>query len=713
MSDPRIKRYAFKVPILFEGDRGSGKTFESREFAKTNHFPCLEVAGNESIESFDFLGHVVQTEHGMVWKDGKLSQAFRLAAKGIQVVLIIDEMLRIPQRHLSVLLSALSPDSDGNYRLQTGRMNAVIDGVGVEEELLAPTTNLAIFATTNVGPEFAIDDLDPAVAERFIIIRKDTEIAQLTKILQAKAESRSFNRLVVLKLVELFNKTQRMVKTGTLNRHATTRTLARALEAAESEQDIKLVLKDQILLWADRDSSGLPVKQQTDMLEKTINELFSDMPKPQAAKEPKKKPSPSATTPPPKSTRKTAAKTTATVPAPKPKPAPIPPPPAPPVTSKSKAPLTKVPLTKALEVSTRLNTSSTNLTPNSMDDAFLRSTARTSSGMVDAIYGLLPVGAQFQLTGKTARSAHHIASRDETVTFKEVINEYGLKGWLEATFINDNCISAPKRSLKAPAAAPFKTTKSLKGKGIAAAEDRAVEDAIDESESAAAHKMDPDRLNLKMILEIGGLPKATQEKFSKMIPLAFSRITAAVKDGNIEQADLRYTALTSAFAKEGIPPSSALCQFSKLIQHGQISYQADGTWRARKRVPKSMPATAKAPLSESKHDAFELSDRLAAVNGARIVIVGTRIPNALRKEMTTFFSGLGATIGSNITKRTDIVIALDQTVQQSDRLREVSSEHRFSIYDRKWYNDFKLQLSSTEDPAQPLAPPPTKRMKRI
>ena len=280
MSDPKLEQYAFRIPILFEGDRGSGKTFDARDYADKHGYKCLEIAGNESTEAFDFLGHMVQSDKGMVWKDGKLSQAYRLASKGQKIVLIIDEILRIPQRHLSVLLSAMSPDSKDRLRLQTGRMTDIVDGVGVEEEIICPAENIAIFATTNVGPEFAIDELDPAVAERFIILRKDTETATLTKILQNKCDLRSFNKLIALRCVELFNKTQRMVKTGTLNRHATTRTLARAIEKARSESEVKDILKDQILLWVDRDSSGLPVESQKELLSKTIDELFADLPKP-------------------------------------------------------------------------------------------------------------------------------------------------------------------------------------------------------------------------------------------------------------------------------------------------------------------------------------------------------------------------------------------------------------------------------------------------
>lgn len=274
MSKAHIAKYAFKVPILFEGDRGSGKTYDVREFAKQNSLPYFEMAGHESVEAIDFLGHHVQSAHGIVWKDGKLSQAFRAVSKGVAGALLIDEMLRIPQRHLSVLLSALSADSDGNYRLQTGRMLEVVDGIGVEEELIVPASKLAVFATTNVGPEFAIDDLDPALAERFIIVRKDTEKKVLVEILAKHSEIKNFSGLIAVKLADFFERTQRMVQTGTLNRHATTRTLSRAIEHADNEADVKNILRDQALLWVDRNAAGHPEPGQLSDVYKTIEQLF-------------------------------------------------------------------------------------------------------------------------------------------------------------------------------------------------------------------------------------------------------------------------------------------------------------------------------------------------------------------------------------------------------------------------------------------------------
>ena len=488
MSLEKINQYAFRVPLLFEGDRGSGKTHDSREFAKINSFKCLEIAGNESVEAFDFLGHIVQGQSGMVWKDGKLTQAFRAAKNGEKIVLIIDEMLRIPQRHLSVLLSALSPDSNDNYRLQTGRMIDVVDGVGIEEEIICPLNNLAIFATTNVGPEFAIDDLDPAVAERFIIIRKDTSIENLSKILQQKINFKSFNKMISIKLVEFFQKTERMVKVGTLNRNATTRTLSRAIELAQNESQVQEVLKDQILLWVDRDSSGKPVQQQVDALNKLIDDLFNEI---------KNKPTANTNTPKPeidlaksKPVRKKSIKSIKTISESeilnneysyedkhihylnnvldqyskkteledlwandfdnKRKEAPQPDhnlnEHTAAITSYYKNFLTH-PFSPDLMVTKRLIESASNIEPNSYNDGFLKRWPRTISQSTNSKRSLLPLGAKLQLLGfKTSEDKEQSPGQSNTTFLSKVSEnwvlvkkETGEIGWINEAFIENNC----------------------------------------------------------------------------------------------------------------------------------------------------------------------------------------------------------------------------------------------------------------------------------
>ncbi len=268
-----LQQLAFRVPVLFEGDRGAGKTFEAREFARTNGFKRVEFGGHEGIESPDMLGYLVPLDaNRMVWKDGPVSEAFR-AAKAGKVVLIIDELLRIRQRELSILLTALSPDQ-GMYRLRTGRIRAVEDDVAVEEELTCPVENLCVVATTNVGSEYAVDEIDPALAERFVPIRKDTTPAELKRILGIIAKGRSLPAKVVNQCVEFFNKMTEARTRGLVKHAPTTRTLARALELAEDTDDVKRAIKTQVLLWVARNAEGQPVAEQVADVEKLIDRCF-------------------------------------------------------------------------------------------------------------------------------------------------------------------------------------------------------------------------------------------------------------------------------------------------------------------------------------------------------------------------------------------------------------------------------------------------------
>ena len=180
-----LKRFAFKIPVLVEGDRGSGKTYEAFEYAKSLNIEPSFVGGHAGIESIDLLGCLVPYagqenkledtsvsaadffsgdyqmkvssghSNSLIWKDGPIAEAFRKAQSGEKAVLIIDELLRIPQRELNILLTALSP-VHGKYNLRTGRILEVINGVAREEVLSCDTRNLFVLATTNVGGQYAV-----------------------------------------------------------------------------------------------------------------------------------------------------------------------------------------------------------------------------------------------------------------------------------------------------------------------------------------------------------------------------------------------------------------------------------------------------------------------------------------------------------------------------------------------------------------------------
>lgn len=277
-----VEELAFKVPILIVGDRGSGKTWEAREFADKKKVYLCELGGHQGIESVDMLGSFAPLGGSQfIWKDGPLSEAFRRARKE-PVVLIIDEILRIPQRELSILLTAFSPTKKKTYRIRTGRIKQTIqsdeDGmVGVEEILECPVENLCVIATTNVGSEFAVDECDPAVAERFVLIQKDTSPERLRAILAEVAKQKNFSPEVVKKTLKFYTTMGKLVSKGLVQKMPTTRTLARAFtDLSSSENEVFRGLKAQHLLWVARDSEGNPVQEQVKAVFEALDKSFKE-----------------------------------------------------------------------------------------------------------------------------------------------------------------------------------------------------------------------------------------------------------------------------------------------------------------------------------------------------------------------------------------------------------------------------------------------------
>lgn len=272
-----LEELAFRTPVLIEGDRGSGKTTEVRQFVRAQNLAYVEMGGHEGIEAPDLLGFLVPYKgNEMVWKDGPLSEAFRKARKE-KVVFLMDEILRIPTRELSILLTALSPDQ-GTYRLRTGRILSVEDGVATEETLECPKENLCVVATTNVGAEYAVDEVDPAVAERFIVLRKDTELEALKTILASVAKPVGLGAKVVKATLDFFVKMRDAQLKGLVYRCPTTRTLTRAFELSDGDgKEVLRALKTQSLLWVARTSEGQPVPEQVKSVSDLLDVCFKSV----------------------------------------------------------------------------------------------------------------------------------------------------------------------------------------------------------------------------------------------------------------------------------------------------------------------------------------------------------------------------------------------------------------------------------------------------
>ena len=269
-----FKRYAFKKHVLIEGEKGSGKTYLIHNWCEKVKIPEIFLGGHEQLESIDFLGHYIQDKDGsFLWKDGALTEAFRVAASGKRVVLIIDEILRIPKRELNILIYSLIAYNN-NYILRTGRAIAQKDGIATEETIYAPKNKLWVVGTTNIGAGYAVEEIDEALADRFRLIRKDSTRAEMEKILIKYAKIKKYSKTSVLRLIRFFTEMRRFKSQDILNKIINIRHLVEAIEYAPLEGEIPDVLQETILAWVDRDIDGYPLIAQTEIIEKLIREIW-------------------------------------------------------------------------------------------------------------------------------------------------------------------------------------------------------------------------------------------------------------------------------------------------------------------------------------------------------------------------------------------------------------------------------------------------------
>lgn len=292
--DQLMEKYAFKKHILLQGDKGSGKTYIAADYAEKHGIHMVYISGYKSMESTDLLGHLIQvleepsrkkgqanlfeTPQSLVsirWKDGPVTEAFRRAKRGEKVILMYDELLRTPGHELNILVGALAPIK-GHYVLRTGKAIGIGDeGEVLEETIRAPIENLWVIATTNIGAQYKVDDVDSALEDRFRIVRKDSNIRDMEKILLEAATIKGYPaKETTDKLLNFFTVMEKLKTDGKVNKLINLRHLIEAVEFSDNQADIRETLFETRAAWVENDIDGHPIMQQEALVELALQKIF-------------------------------------------------------------------------------------------------------------------------------------------------------------------------------------------------------------------------------------------------------------------------------------------------------------------------------------------------------------------------------------------------------------------------------------------------------
>ena len=172
--------------VLLVGPTGIGKSVVARQAAVAEQIAMVLIEGRPGLEDRDLYGKVYPQEgpsgQTFRWVDGPLTEAWRTAASGQRVVLIMDELARFDPYYLAPLTGSLDKVRGDELRLVVGISPVVLEHVESDaeyrvlklptgERLAAPARLLSVIATTNLGSDYiqTQNEFDAALLGRFEI----------------------------------------------------------------------------------------------------------------------------------------------------------------------------------------------------------------------------------------------------------------------------------------------------------------------------------------------------------------------------------------------------------------------------------------------------------------------------------------------------------------------------------------------------------------
>jgi MoxR-like ATPase len=162
--------------VLYVGPTGTGKNTAAEAVFGQLGRPVEMIEGKENLDDLYVMGAIVpQDSGGLRWVDGPLARALRRAAEE-PVLLWFNEVNRCQRKHLNLLISCLDPKPAALFASlgaaapsPSGRYYS-LDIAQTGERLIAPVEHFCVLAACNLGSQYAVADLDPALERRFATV---------------------------------------------------------------------------------------------------------------------------------------------------------------------------------------------------------------------------------------------------------------------------------------------------------------------------------------------------------------------------------------------------------------------------------------------------------------------------------------------------------------------------------------------------------------
>jgi hypothetical protein len=273
-----------KQPVRILGPAGYGKTYGARRLGRSglwNEF--YEHAIYPDHEASDLLGGprpvAIARADGTfdrqwIHQDSEPVKAFRAAAAGRTVFLLIDEMGNARRDVLNVLKNMINPE-DGMYRLQTGRAVGIENGIARGEVLEAPVKNLTIVGTSNIGGEYEANTGDPAVVNRFYSIFLPIDHAEVLRMVHKHAVAKGLGRDCAIQIERFYANMQKLLANSTIERLPNPRDFAKVIAVSKDEAQVPAMLARFGLQWVSQDLDGAPNAAQLAYVVTAVKNAFT------------------------------------------------------------------------------------------------------------------------------------------------------------------------------------------------------------------------------------------------------------------------------------------------------------------------------------------------------------------------------------------------------------------------------------------------------